>query len=211
MYLTGCVPPVVQPYLDSGLIGFMVTPNIGNTRKPEWTWSADSGCFNRKTYKGDDNYIAWLAEQHSKDKCLFATAPDVLGDGQATVSLAVTWLPIIRSLGYRPALVTQDGMTPEMVPWHLLGSDGWLFLGGTNAHKLGPEAKALIAAAKARGLKVHAGRVNSGRRFEAMSALGVDSADGTYLGFGPEILMPRLLSWIEKDSNYIPLFGMEHA
>lgn len=110
--MTGCVPPVAQPHLDSGLIGFMVTPNIGNKRKPAWVWSADSGCFNRATYKGDDNYISWLTEQHSKDRCLFATAPDVLGDGQATVALALTWLPLIRSLGYRPALVTQDGMTP---------------------------------------------------------------------------------------------------
>lgn len=211
MYLTGCVSPVAQPHLDSGLIGFMVTPNIGNTRKPTWTWSADSGCFNRKTYKGDDNYVAWLTEQHSKDRCLFATAPDVLGDGAATVALALTWLPLIRSLGYYPALVTQDGMTPDMVPWHLLDSDGWLFLGGTNAHKLGSEAKALIIAAKARGLKVHAGRVNSGRRFESMSALGVDSVDGTFLGFGPDTNLPKLLGWIERHNTHAPLFEMETA
>lgn len=205
MYLTGCVPPSVQPYLDAQVVGFMTTPNIGNRRDPSWIWSADSGCFNAKTYKGDDIYLSWLEAQHSKERCLFATAPDVLGDAAATLERAATWLPTLRALGYPAALVTQDGLTPEMVPWDDID---WLFLGGSDAHKLGGEAKALIAAAHARGIPVHCGRVNSGRRFMAMAALGCASVDGTYLGFGPETNLPKLLGWIRHHETHGALFEM---
>lgn len=203
MYLTGAVPPAIQPHLNAGSVGFLTTPNIGNRRDPSWWWAADSGCFNRKTYKGDDYYVAWLAEQHTKERCLFATAPDVLGDGPATIALSATWLPVLRSLGYPAALVTQDGMTPDMVPW----SDAdWLFLGGTDSHKLGDEAKALIAAAHAHGKPVHCGRVNSGKRFAAFAALGCASADGTFVAFGPDQLVPVLMSWIERHKTQPALF-----
>lgn len=193
IYLTGCVPKQSHQFLDDQVIGFLTTPNIGNHRKPEWIWAADSGCFNRKTYKGDEAYITWLTRQHSKEKCLFATAPDVLGDAAGTLKLAQEWLPTIKDLGYSPALVTQDGMTPEMVPWNQVD---WLFLGGTDSHKLGPEGKALIAAAIENGKRVHVGRVNSQRRYLAFKFLGADSADGTFLAFAPSTNLKKLISWI---------------
>ena len=80
------------------------------------------------------------------------------------------------------------------------------FVGGSTAWKLGPEAKSLIAAAKARGKGVHVGRVNSQRRFLAFAALGCDSADGTYLAFGPDENLPKLLGWLEHDRTHAPLF-----
>ena len=55
----------------------------------------------------------------------------------------------------------------------------------------------LFAEAKRRGLATHMGRVNSGRRFRLARDVGYDSADGTFLAFGPDANLPRLLSWIE--------------
>lgn len=40
------------------------------------------------------------------------------------------------------------------------------------------------------------GRVNSLRRLRHAAAIGCDSADGTYLAFGPDRNLPRLLDWI---------------
>lgn len=206
MYLSGCVPKDCHHLLDTQVIGFLTTPNIGNRRKDSWIWAADSGCFNRNTYKGDDEYVNWLKKQHSKEKCLFATAPDVLGNAEATLQLAKHWLPFIRELGYQAALVTQDGMTPRMIPWDDVD---WIFIGGTDAHKLGTEAIRLIEAAHGYGKKIHVGRVNSGRRFSKFADYGCHTSDGTFLGFGPSQNLPKLKSWIRKSDSYIPMFSIE--
>lgn len=193
MYLTGNRVKEATSFLDAGRLGLMNTPKNGYVIRSGWVWAADNGCYG-KGYPGDDAWVKWLntftAEQRST--CLFATAPDVVGDGVTSLARSVPWLPIIRSLGFPAALVTQDGMTPDEVPWAAVD---WLFIGGTDAHKLGPEAKALIAAAKTHGKQVHVGRVNSQRRFLTMAALGADSVDGTFLGFGPSRNLPQLLAW----------------
>ena len=193
MYLTGNRVKEATSLLDAGRLGLMNTPKNGYVIRSGWVWAADNGCYG-KGYPGDDAWVKWLntftAEQRST--CLFATAPDVVGDGATSLARSVPWLPTIRSLGFLAALVTQDGMRPTDVPWN--GLD-WLFIGGTDAHKLGREAKALISAAKTHGKRVHVGRVNSQRRFLAMAALGADSVDGTFLGFGPSRNLPQLLAW----------------
>lgn len=69
------------------------------------------------------------------------------------------------------------------------------FIGGSTAWKLGPHARRLVADAKRRGKWVHMGRVNSLKRFRYAAAIGCDSCDGTYLRFGPDINLPKVLSW----------------
>ncbi|MCC7280595.1 MAG: hypothetical protein IT487_20085 [Chromatiaceae bacterium] len=196
LYLTGNLNALVRPLLDSGGLGLMTTPRNRYRIMPGWTWAADNGCFSRG-YPGDAPWLAWLESfpVELRTHCLFATAPDIVGDAIASLDRSRPWLPVIRSLGYRAALVTQDGLTPGMVPW---ADVDWLFIGGTNQHKLGPEAEALIEAAKFQGIPVHVGRVNSGRRYATFAALGCTSADGTFLGFGPTANLPRLQSWIDK-------------
>lgn len=39
------------------------------------------------------------------------------------------------------------------------------------------------------------GRVNSERRYRYALAIGCDSADGTYLTFGPDQNLPDVLAW----------------
>lgn len=204
MYLVGNRVAGTEALLDAHRIGLMNTPKNGYAIREGWTWAADNGCFG-KGYPGDANWLAWLASftKRQRASCLFATAPDVVGDATASLARSLPFLGAIRSLGYPAALVTQDGLRPEQVPWDEID---WLFIGGTDAHKLGAEAKVLIAAAKDHGKRVHVGRVNSQRRYLAFKHLGCDSADGTYLGFAPSLNLPKLLSWLRHGETQAALF-----
>jgi hypothetical protein len=48
----------------------------------------------------------------------------------------------------------------------------------------------------ARGLWCHMGRVNSLRRLRLAVQDGYDSVDGTFLAFGPDRKLPRLLTYL---------------
>lgn len=189
-------------YMVDGTLGWIDTPRQGNARPYGVTWCADNGCFNDATF--DEGYwFQWLQNQQDIEHCVFATAPDVLGDHWATVRRASPWLSRIREFGYPAAFVAQDGATPDGMPWTEFDV---LFVGGSTPFKLGPPAATLISEAKARGMWVHVGRVNSMKRLIAMDALGADSVDGTYLVFGPDINLPNLLHWVKTVDTQRPLF-----
>lgn len=187
-------------------LGFIDTPAQGNRRIKGAQWCADNGCFG-KGYPGDEAWFAWL-ESHSADagSCVFATAPDVVGDAQATLDRSLPWLPRIRALGYPAALVAQDGLDDLAVPWDSFDA---LFIGGSTEWKLGAAARRLIHEAKNRGKHVHMGRVNSLRRFRYANAIGCDSVDGTYLTFGPETNLPNLLHWSQLVESQADLFTLD--
>lgn len=210
IYMTGSKGPAVLPHLDSGALALLNTPNSRYTLGESWTWAADNAAYSAATYPGDDAWLAWLDTftDGERSRCMFATAPDVVGDHEATLARSLPWLPVIRSLGYKAAFVLQDGATVDSVPWDAFDV---AFVGGSTAWKLGPDAKTLIAEALVRGKGVHVGRVNSQRRFLAFAALGCDSADGTYLAFGPETNLPKLLGWLEHDRTHAPLFEVTHG
>jgi hypothetical protein len=183
-------------------LGYIDTPAQGNRRPEGVAWCADNGCFG-KGYPGDEKWLAWLTKNaHAAPDCLFATAPDVVGDAEATLARSAPFLPIIRELGYPAALVAQDGLEALPVPWETFDV---LFIGGTTEWKLGQAAHALIRQAKERGKWVHMGRVNSERRYRYAHTIGCDSVDGTYLTFGPDINLPKLLAW-SRVENQQPLF-----
>ena len=201
MYLTGSVGAASRPYLDAHLIGFITTPNIGNVIEDGWVWAADNGCFSSAWDEG--KWLRWLDSGLPLETCLFATVPDVVGDHKATLERWARYAPEVERRGFPLAFVAQDGATVSTVPW---GQLHVLFIGGTNQFKLGREAKELIREAKRLGKWVHVGRVNSQGRFLAFAALGADSADGTYLAFGPDTNMPKLLAWIRHHETQPPLF-----
>lgn len=187
--------PKVREAMAGGLIGQIVTPASGN-RVGDWEWIADNSVFGGE-YPGDEAYLAWLAAraQHSS-RCRFAVAPDVVGNAAATLALSLPMLPRIRALGYRVALVAQNGLEDIYpVPWEEIDC---LFIGGTTEWKLGGAARGLIAEAKERGKWVHMGRVNSRQRLQYADAIGCDSVDGTYLAFGPDANLPSLLKWVRE-------------
>lgn len=167
------------------------------------TWAADSGCFNAKTYPGDDAWWSWLESQvQHVDTCLFATAPDIVGDHEATLERSLPWLSKIRALGYPAAFVGQDGATVETVPWDEFD---WLFIGGTTEWKLGPVAAEIAAEAKSRGKGVHMGRVNSELRIRYAHHIGCDTADGTFIGFHPGKNLPAVMAWMRGINDQMEL------
>jgi hypothetical protein len=189
----------VKGAMASRVIGFIDTPLQGNKRIEGVTWCADNGCFNDESFD-EQRWWDWL-QHHAIDAChcLFAVAPDVLGDAEATLVRSLPWLTKIRELGYPAAYVLQDGSDACVPPWDEFDV---LFVGGTTDFKLGPIARELVREAKKRGKHVHMGRVNSRRRYRYAEAIGCDSVDGTFLVFGPDRNWPRLRGWIEQPSLF---------
>lgn len=167
----------VRDAMTCGDLGQMCTPNERRRPLPGVVWAADNGCFSTR-YVGDGRWMAWLADLSADaGRCLFATAPDVVGDAQATLARSRPWLPGIRRLGYRAALVAQDGLEHLDCPWDEFDV---LFVGGTTVWKLAAASRDLIAEAKRLGKWVHMGRVNSRRRWSYAEHIGCDSVDGTF-------------------------------
>ncbi len=195
MYLANASSPKVRAAMVSGEIGMLATPNEGRTPADGVTWAADNGCFS-KNYVGDVKWIAWL-RRHAEHaaRCLFATAPDVVGDAAATLIRSTSWLPVIRRLGYPAALVAQDGLEDLEVPWDTFDV---LFIGGSTEWKLSPAAAGIAAEAKRRGKRIHMGRVNSRRRWSYAEHIGCDSVDGTFLAFGPDQNLRRMRVWTNQ-------------
>lgn len=184
--------PASRVAMRAGLIGAIGTPAQSHRLDPGVMWCADNGAFSERWDAG--KWWAWLERNAvNADTCLFAALPDVVADWPATLARSLPWLPKVKALGYPVALVLQDGATSDTVPWDDLDA---VFVGGTTAWKLGAEARELVAEAKRRGLWVHMGRVNSERRLRYAGAIGCDSADGTYLTFGPDVNLPKVLDWL---------------
>ncbi|NCL73740.1 hypothetical protein [Rhodococcus sp. YH1] len=204
LYLANPVSESARNAMRDDLLGYIDTPAQGNVRPPGVTWCADNGCFGRG-YPGDDAWLAWLAANaYAATDCLFATAPDVVGDATATLARSAPHLPAIRALGYRAALVAQDGLESLEIPWDEFDA---LFIGGSTEWKLGSAARKIVAEAKRRGKWVHMGRVNSLRRYRYAEAIGCDSVDGTFLTYGPDENLPRLLSWVHSIREQDGLFA----
>jgi hypothetical protein len=198
--------------MQAGVIGYIDTPAQGNVRPDGVAWCADNGAFSDKF----DEVKWWrflIDNSHRAEDCLFAVAPDVVGDAAATIKRSRPWLHKIRELGYPVAFVAQDGLTLGNGVLHAEGYDGplaWdefdvLFIGGTDDFKLGSHARLIAAEAKRRGKWVHMGRVNSEKRWRYADAIGCDSCDGTFLTFGPDVNLPRLLAWT-RNNDQLPLF-----
>lgn len=169
-------------------LGAIITPAQGNII-PRTRTMIDNGCFTQPDRFDVVKYRA-LCQKHSDAK--FATVPDVVGDWDATLT---KWELFDKDDWPCPlALVIQDGATGATVPW---GDTEAIFIGGSTEWKLGADAALISREAKERGLWVHMGRVNSCRRLQYADFIGCDSADGTYLIFGPDINLPKLVRWLE--------------
>jgi hypothetical protein len=133
--------------------------------------------FDNDCFTGRFNESKWMraleAHRPYQDRCLFVTAPDVFGDVAATMDLFDHYEGIIHGLGYRVALVRQDGLTEEMIPWDRIDA---LFIGG-NYERAMTEVRRLMRRARALGKWIHVGRVNTRRRLLMFN--DADSWDGT--------------------------------
>lgn len=201
MYLATSTSPDIQAAMTAGILGRVCTPNGGV--KAEGVWCADNGAFSAK-WNADKWWRFLEINMADAPTCLFAALPDVVGDWPASLALSLPWLPKVKALGYPVALVLQDGATPDTVPWDDLDA---VFIGGSTGWKLGADVRGLVAEAKRHCLWVHMGRVNSEKRLRYAAHIGCDSADGTYLSFGPDVNFPRLLAWLRGVNDQGDLFG----
>lgn len=195
MYLTGCIREELIGLRPD--LGVIVTPHMGNKVDLLRTkWGADNGCFAKPELFNLAEYLVWLGHRrYAAHNCLFATAPDVVGDAVATWERSLPCFEQIRLLGFPAALVAQDGIENMQLDWDAFDV---LFLGGTTQWKLSHHAKNITREAKRRGKSVHMGRVNSATRIKTAAMWGCDSADGTFLAFGPDKNIPRLLAWLDS-------------
>jgi hypothetical protein len=247
LYLANPSTCAIRDRIADLTIAAIMTPRQGNELPATGWYAADNGCGPGKHgvgagSPGNDAYLHWLMQLDAAEggdpcdpdtwRCLFAVAPDVVGDASATLALSERFLPLIREYTRFPAaFVAQNGQEHLPVPWEDFSV---LFLGGSaecvpcryvrpvndfgQKHcpfcgrplvewKLGAAARDLTAQANARGKWVHMGRVNSRQRMRYANEIGCDSADGTYLTKGPDKNLPRLLAWVREIDRQMPLWG----
>ena len=200
IYLSGGITQTLlaNPRPD---VGLMLSPGMGtfDSKRLEvamrW-WAADNGRFAAPQLWNAGDWLEWAASMRRwRETCVFLVAPDVVRDADATLELSLPYLPTIRQLGFKAAFVTQDGCRDELVPWDLLDC---LFVGGSDDWKLSEPSYTLVTKAKSLGKWAHMGRVNSLRRLTACSVSAFDSADGTYVKYGPDRRFPELWDWLDQ-------------
>jgi hypothetical protein len=212
MYFANPARDAIPITREGGHLGFISTPKQGNKIPEGAWWMADNGqgpgragFIKGQAGKGsvtDDQLLRWLAGYcgEERERCLFAVAPDVVGDARRTLQRSRPMFARMRGLGYPVAYVLQDGQQDVPVPWDEIDA---VFVGGSYDFKLGPAAAHLVAEAKARGKWAHVGRVNSRKPLRYSTLIGSDSADGTYRVFGarrglPNVNLPNLLGWLAE-------------
>jgi hypothetical protein len=157
-------------------------------------WAADNGCYTQPDLD-PAKYIAWLGTLVTyQSTCLFATAPDVVGNAKETWQRSKDVLPEIRKLGFPAAFVAQDGIEDEPIHW---GAFDCLFIGGSTEWKLSSNTFWLCREAVQHGKWVHMGRVNSLRRLLQARFAGCHSCDGTQLAFAPDKRYEQLQKWLD--------------
>ena len=195
LYMTNASSPTIRAAMIAGRtpLGQMCSPAEGRTPLPGVIWSADNGCFGQG-WPGEDRWLAWL-ERHAPDahRCLFATAPDIVANAVATLDRSFEWFPVIRQIGYRAALVAQDGLERLPVPWSRFDV---LFVGGSSCWKTSQAAADLVLEATRRAVPCHFGRVNPRKRYLYAARLGCASVDGTFLTYAPDRNLARLAEWM---------------
>lgn len=212
IYLATPSTPAIREVMRDGTIGAMLTAHSGYraVTVEGIRWAADNGCFSQGGRFDLDVFLRWLdGMEPLRLDCLFATAPDVYDPTgapchDATTARSAPVLPILRDMGYKAAFVAQIGSTPDNVRWDDLDA---LFLGGTVPWKLSPAAEAVAYRAKREGKWLHMGRVNTLRRLRYAKAIGCDSVDGTFLKYGPDVNLPRLLNRTDTVDRQGFLFG----
>lgn len=184
LYLATPSTRQVRDAMTAGLLGQMVTPNSGNVLEPDVLWALDNGCYGDQWR--EDRWKATLERYADAPGCLFAVVPDVVCDAAATADRWDRYADTVTGYGYRPAFVTQNGCTETPADADVV------FTGGDDTWKLSDEAQALAAAAE----WSHMGRVNTLRRLRFAFFHGYDSVDGTFVAFGPDANLPRLLRYL---------------
>lgn len=204
-------------------VGLLVTPGTAGFVQPgrqnAYPWvGIDNGMFSAEGKRifekrgGLDGFRALVEKCLALwgDDVLFVAVPDVVFDWAGTLARFRELAPAMRTWGVPLAIVLQDGATIADVPWAEVDA---VFVGGSTAWKVGPEAAKLAKEARRRGMWAHMGRVNSERRVLIAAAAGCDSVDGTYLKYDNDPF--RVVGWAAGANDRLrqeeSLYGDEAA
>lgn len=173
-FLVDTNPPDLRKLVDENpdfVAGQLLCPVHGRSN---WggVFAMDNSAFTK--FDGPAFIRMQKRNEHFKDRCLFVTCPDVVGNMRRTLEI---WRHRERfEAGFPLTLVLQNGAEDSDIPW---GETQAIFLGGVDPWKESAACRDLIKTAKVFGLHVHCGRVNQIARFEYMADLGVDTCDGS--------------------------------
>lgn len=132
-------------------------------------YGLDNGCFGQFEQRTWERLLG-EAEEH---RPVFVCLPDLVGDARRTLDLFEAFR--LRTNGLPRALVLQDGIGQHAIPWDQIEA---VFVGGSDAFKIAPEAINACLTAKMLGKWVHVGRVNTASRVRNWLDLA-DSIDGS--------------------------------
>lgn len=158
-----------------GSIGHLYGPGAQRGPWKFMPYGLDNGAwpaFVRNLHWSEDAWLRLLDWAAGKSQApLWAAVPDVVADRDRTLERWPLYSARVRSFGFRPAFVLQDGMTFEDVP----DSECMLFIGGSTGWKL---AAIEPWCARFPG-RVHVGRVSGPVRLDLCYRAGAVSVDGT--------------------------------
>lgn len=187
--------PIILKEDRSDLFGHLIHPSQWNdsemvlsSGKP---YAADNGAFSGF----DEGKFRKMLGEIPPERCLWVSAPDVVGNAEKTLDLFRFWEPIIKKAGFPVAFVGQDGLRLEDVPW---SSMECFFIGGSTEWKLSGDAWALAYEAKRQGISVHMGRVNSLRRMKLAHIMGCDTIDGSTFNLFSDTYVPKARLWLNE-------------
>ena len=221
-------PPVREAAKTNAGLGLLITPwtqqYIGHAGDYSHI-ALDNGVYSEFTGSqpfSAEKFRAMIKKVASNPelagKTQFVVAPDVVGDWEGTLERSKPWLSEIRKSGLPVAFAAQDGIEkhPDKIPWDDFDV---LFIGGSTAWKLGfnpidgvfrptdsqlrqsgynHDFTKMLREAKARGKRIHMGRVNSWKRAEmANYGMQLDTMDGNFIGVAPDQNLPKVLRWLE--------------
>jgi len=156
------------------LIGGQLLTPLTRYRCAGATHAIDNGAFSGLRLD------AWkrLIERNSNhsDHRLFTVVPDIVGNGRRTLEIwhqRHIW-PFLN--GSPLALVAQDGVEDLDIPWSEMDA---IFIGGGDPWKDSAAACDIVKTAKAIGIHVHVGRVNTTSRYERFARISADTCDGS--------------------------------
>lgn len=157
--------------------GLLTTPRSGHTPRTAVAlgipWAMDNDAFSGFNATA---FISLMRRYKGIPGCEWVAVPDVVGDARSTLKRFHMWKTSVKYMGYKAALVAQDGLEHLPIPWDDFVC---LFIGGSTEWKLSSTAARLAKEAKDRGKWIHMGRVNSGIRIRYAQNIGCDSCDGS--------------------------------
>ena len=159
------------PHFPNLVVGQLFTP-LTRYSSVGVPFAIDNGAFT----KFDEKAFLSLLERESdrKQECLFVAVPDIVGSAIRTLEVFMGWSWRIEQ--WPLALVAQDGIEDQPIPWSMISA---IFIGGSTQFKESIAAEQCVKAGLALGKHVHIGRVNTVARFMKFQEMGAHTCDGS--------------------------------